>query len=254
MPLLEIEQVSKRFGGVQALSGVTLEVEAGRLTGLIGPNGAGKTTLFNVISGIFPPDAGRIRFKGQDITGQTSHETCHRGIARTFQIVQPFARLSVVENVAVALLFGRKGHGLSRRAAERQAERLLGYGKLAEKARRAAGTLTLSERKRLEMVRALATGPELLLLDEVLAGLTPQETEEMGEIIRKIQRELGLAILLIEHNMRAVMSLSERLVVLNYGVVIAHGPPEAVAHDPAVIKAYLGESRQRSYSMEASPQ
>ncbi len=244
MALLEVEGVSKRFGGVQALTGVTLEVERGRLVGLIGPNGAGKTTLFNVISGIFRPDQGRIRFGEQDLTGRSPHETCHRGIARTFQIVQPFARLSVVENVAAAVLFGRKGKRLRRQAAEREAEGLLRYGKLSEKARRPAATLTLSERKRLEMVRALATGPDLLLLDEVLAGLTPQETEEMGEIIRQVQRELGLAILLIEHNLRAVMSLSESLVVLNHGTVIANGPPEAVASNPEVIKAYLGESRK----------
>ncbi len=244
MALLEVEGVSKRFGGVQALTRVNLEVEAGRLVGLIGPNGAGKTTLFNVISGILRPDQGRVFFCGEDLTGRSPHETCLRGIARTFQIVQPFARLTVIENVAAALLFGRKGSGLGRQAAERQADGFLEYGKLGDKARRPAGSLTLSERKRLEMVRALATGPELLLLDEVLAGLTPQETEEMGETIRKIQREFHLAILLIEHNMRAVMSLSESVVVLNYGTVIAGGPPDAVARDPAVIKAYLGEPRR----------
>ncbi len=244
MALLEVQQVSKRFGGVQALTRVNLEVEAGRLVGLIGPNGAGKTTLFNVISGILRPDQGRVFFCGEDLTGRSPHETCLRGIARTFQLVQPFARLSVVENVAAALLFGRRGRGLRRQAAERQAEGLLEYGKLSDKARRPAGTLNLSERKHLEMVRALATWPDLLLLDEVLAGLTPQETEEMGEIIRKIQREFHLAILLIEHNMRAIMSLSESVVVLNYGTLIAHGPPDAVARDPAVIKAYLGESRR----------
>src|SRR3990172_6904696 len=204
MALLEVEGVSKRFGGVQALAHVSFEVEAGRLMGLIGPNGAGKTTLFNVISGIFQPDHGVIRFKGNALSGRAPHEICHRGIARTFQIVQPFARLSVVENVAAAILFGRKGQRLRRQSAQGQAEALLEYGKLGGKGQRPAGTLTLSERKRLEMVRALATGPDLLLLDEVLAGLTPQETEEMGEIIRKIQRELRLAILLIEHNMRAV--------------------------------------------------
>lgn len=243
MALLRVWDVSKRFGGVQALTRVNFEVGAGRLVGLIGPNGAGKTTLFNLISGVFHPDGGVVSFKGQDLTGRSSHEICRQGIARTFQIVQPFAGLSVVENVAAGVLFGRKGQGLRRHAAERQADELLQYGKLEGKGERPAGTLTLSERKRLEMVRALATGPELLLLDEVLAGLTPQETEEMGEIIKKIQREFHLAILLIEHNMRAVMSFSEDVVVLNYGSVIAHGPPQTVAKDPTVIAAYLGESR-----------
>jgi branched-chain amino acid transport system ATP-binding protein len=243
--LLEVEGVARRFGGVQALGGVTLDVDAGRIVGLIGPNGAGKTTLFHVISGVLRPDRGRVVLGGREVSGLPPHAVCHAGIARTFQVVQPFARLSVLENVAAGCLFGRRGvaERLGRRQAEARARELLDYGKLGAKADRPAGTLTLSERKRLEMVRALATGPDLLLLDEVLAGLNPQETEEMTGIVRQLRRDLGLAILLIEHNVRAVMALCETLVVLNHGTVIAQGDPAAVARDPAVITAYLGDRR-----------
>jgi branched-chain amino acid transport system ATP-binding protein len=243
--LLEVQQVSKRFGGVRALDGVALEVEAGQLVGLIGPNGAGKTTLFNVVSGAIVPDGGRVRFRGRDITGLPPHVVCHAGIARTFQVVQPFGRLTVLDNVVAGWLFGRRGaEGRIRRTvAEVGARELLEYGKLGAKASRPAGTLTLSERKRLEMVRALATGPELLLLDEVLAGLNTQETEEMAAIVRRLVRDLGIAVVLIEHNVRAVMALSETVVVLSSGAVIARGEPAQVARDPAVVTAYLGERR-----------
>ncbi len=253
MALLDVERVSKRFGGIGALADVTLAVEAGQVVGLIGPNGAGKTTLFNVISGVIRPDSGRVVFHGRELTGRPPHAVCHAGIARTFQIVQPFSRLSVVENVAAGYLFGRRGTGgrLRRSEAEARARDLLEYGKLGPKASWPAGTLTLSERKRLEMVRALATGPDLLLLDEVLAGLNPQETEEMTDIVRRLGRELGLAIVLIEHNVRAVMTLSEQMVVLNYGTVIARGEPAAVASDPAVITAYLGDRRTPGRARDA---
>ncbi len=247
MPLLAVERVGKRFGGVRALDGVDLVVEAGQVMGLIGPNGAGKTTLFNVISGFLQPTAGRVQFHGADLAGLRPDQVCHLGIARTFQIVQPFARMTVAENVATAHLFGRRAgpRGVTRRAAMARARDLLAYGKLHDVADRPAGALTLSQRKRLEMVRALATGPELLLLDEVMAGLNPQETDEMAAIIRQVRRRFGLAILLIEHNLRAVMALSESMVVLNYGTIIARGAPDAVAADEAVIRAYLGESRRR---------
>jgi branched-chain amino acid transport system ATP-binding protein len=243
--LLEVQRVSRRFGGVRALADVSLDVESGQIVGLIGPNGAGKTTLFNVVSGVLRPDAGRVVFRGRDVTGLPPHAVCHAGIARTFQVVQPFARLTVLENVAAGWLFGRRGVGrrLGRAAALAGAGQLLEYGKLAGKASRPAGTLTLSERKRLEMVRALATGPDLLLLDEVLAGLNPQEMAEMTAIVRQLARDLGVAILLIEHNVRAVMALSERVVVLASGTVLARGEPAAVARDRAVIAAYLGERR-----------
>ncbi len=247
MPLLEVEQVAKDFGGVRALDGVDLALEPRQVVGLIGPNGAGKTTLFNVISGVFPPTAGRVRFRGEDLAGLRPDQVCRRGIARTFQIVQPFARMTVAENVATAYLFGRRAgpRGVGRRAAVARARDLLAYGKLHDVANRPASTLTLSQRKRLEMVRALAAEPELLLLDEVLAGLNPQETDEISAIIQQVRRQLGLAILLIEHNLRAVMALSETMVVLNYGTVIARGSPDVIAADEAVIRAYLGESRRR---------
>jgi len=248
--LLEVRKVSKRFGGVRALNDVDLDVEAGQLVGLIGPNGAGKTTLFHVISGVLRPDAGRIRFRGRDVTRCAPDAICHAGIARTFQVVKPFARLSVVENVAAACLFGRQRRAatgrLGRREAEARARELLEYGKLASKAEWPAGTLTLSERKRLEMVRALGTGPDLLLLDEVLAGLNSQETTEIAAIVRRLVDELRLAILLIEHDVRAVMALSHEMIVLNYGTVIARGDPVAVARDPAVVEAYLGDRRDSS--------
>lgn len=247
MPLLEVERVVKEFGGVRALDGVGLAIEPGQVVGLIGPNGAGKTTLFNVISGVFPPTAGRVGFRGEELAGLRPDQVCRRGIARTFQIVQPFARMTVAENVATAYLFGRRAgpRGVSRRAAVARARDLLAYGKLADVADRPAGALTLSQRKRLEMVRALAAEPELLLLDEVLAGLNPQETDELSAIIRQVRRQFGLAILIIEHNLRAVMAISESMVVLNYGTVIARGTPDAIAADEGVIRAYLGESRRR---------
>jgi branched-chain amino acid transport system ATP-binding protein len=246
--LLDVQHVTRRFGGVRALDDVSLEVESGQIVGLIGPNGAGKTTLFNVVSGVVRPDAGRVVFRGRDVTGLPPHAICHAGIARTFQVVQPFARLTVLENVAAGWLFGRRSAGqrLGRVAADAGARHLLVYGKLEAKASHPAGTLTLSERKRLEMVRALATGPDLLLLDEVLAGLNPQEMAEMTAIVRQLARDLGVAILLIEHNVRAVMALSERVVVLGAGAVIARGEPAAVARDRAVITAYLGERRGSS--------
>ncbi len=247
MPLLEIDQVVKNFGGVRALDGVDLTLEPGQVTGLIGPNGAGKTTLFNVISGVFPPTAGRVRFHGEDLVALRPDQVCHQGIARTFQIVQPFARMTVAENVATAYLYGRRAgvRGITRRDAVARACDLLAYGKLADVADRPAGSLTLSQRKRLEMVRALATEPDLLLLDEVMAGLNPQETDELSAIIRELRRRFDLTVLLIEHNLRAVAALCDWLVVLNYGTVIARGTPGEVAADQGVIRAYLGESRRR---------
>ena len=242
MPLLEVLGVTKSFGGVQALRRVTLGVEAGDIFGLIGPNGAGKTTLFNVISAIFAADEGRVRFAGADLTGLRPHQVCRSGIARTFQIVRPFAGMSVLDNVAAGVLFGRRDQ--RRRSLEESrkvARHLLPYGRLDGKEDRLAGTLTLSERKRLEMVRGLATGPRLLLLDEVLAGLTPVEADEMIRIIRMIRQEFDLTIVIIEHNVRLVVELAKRAAVLNYGVVIADGRPEEVVTNPEVIKAYLGE-------------
>ncbi len=244
MPLLEVIDVSKRFGGIQALQRVTLEVERGEIFGLIGPNGAGKTTLFNVLSGIYRPDEGRIRFDSIEVVGLQPHQLCKRGIARTFQIVQPFAGMSTLDNVAAGVLFGRHdGARPSLEEGRKVARRLLAFGKLEGKGDRPASTLTLSERKRLEMVRGLATSPQLLLLDEVMAGLNPAEAEDMVGLIKAFREEFDLAILLIEHNVRLVTKLANRVAVLNYGVVIATGRPEEVVTDPEVVKAYLGARR-----------
>jgi branched-chain amino acid transport system ATP-binding protein len=244
MTLLEAMGVYKRFTGVLALNGIDLRIEQGETLGIIGPNGAGKTTLFNVISGNLRPERGRIIFRGECLTGLKPHEVCRKGLGRTFQIVQPFSGLTVLDNVAAGCLFGfnrrRRVKGL--RSARESARELLHLGRLEAKENRLAGTLTLSERKRLEMIRALATGSDLLLLDEVMAGLTPTETDEMVGIIKEFRQRLGLTILLIEHNVRLVMGLSDRVVVLNYGEVIADGKPEAIIRDPIVVKAYLGES------------
>jgi branched-chain amino acid transport system ATP-binding protein len=236
MPLLEVTGVDKRFGGLQALAGVSLAVDAGEIVGLIGPNGAGKTTLFNLVSGFLAPDRGSVRLAGASTAGLRPHDLCRRGLARTFQIVRPFPGLTVLENVRVGALARADSLAeASRRARETIA--LVGLGARADQPARA---LTLADRKRLELARALATGPRLLLLDEVMAGLNPAETGQVVELCREIHAR-GIAILLIEHVMRAVMALSHRVVVLSQGRVIAEGPPPAVAADRGVIEAYLGE-------------
>lgn len=252
MPILEVLDVSKRFGGVQALQRITLQVEGGDIFGLIGPNGAGKTTLFNLISGQYRPDEGKVRFQGMDLVGLSSDQVCRHGIARTFQIVQPFAGMSVLDNVAAGVLFGAaRGAHRSLDAAREVARGLLPLGKLEGREEAPAGTLTLSERKRLEMVRGLATAPQLLLLDEVMAGLTPAEAEEMVSLIRAIRQKFQLTILLIEHNVRLVTAVANRVAVLNYGVVIAQGRPEDVVTNAEVIRAYLGERWIGSTGLDA---
>jgi branched-chain amino acid transport system ATP-binding protein len=234
--LLEVDGVAIAFGGVQALGDVSLEVRAGEIFSLIGPNGAGKTTLFNVISGVLRPDAGDVRFLGRSIIGRAPHRIAQAGIARTYQIVRPFGRLSVVDNVAVGALI----HVRTVERARRDAREIVEFVGLAPLADRFASDLTLTQRKRLEVARALALRPKLLLLDEVMAGLTPSEMDGMAEFILRL-RERGIsAVCGIEHVMRLVMRISHRIAVLDAGRLIAQGDPHAIQNDPAVIEAYLG--------------
>ena len=237
MSLLVVDGLSKRFGGLQAVNGLSFTVEAGGVVGLIGPNGAGKTTVFGLVSGFIRPDGGDVRFEGRSLLGVPPHAICARGLARTFQIVRPFPNLTVLANVMVGALVRHP-----RRAdAEARAHAVLAEVGLGAKVAQRAGGLTLAERKRLELARTLATEPALLLLDEVMAGLNASETERIVDLVRAINAR-GIAVLLIEHVMRAVMSLSQRIVVINYGERIAEGSPHAMANHPRVIEAYLGEA------------
>src|SRR5499427_7168923 len=234
-PLLRVEHVSKRFGGLQALDRTSFSADAGRITALIGPNGAGKTTLFSIIAGSLPPDRGRIVYDGVNIAGEPPHRLARRGIARTFQIAQPFPSLTVRENIAVGSHLSRPARA-DALAAAGDVARTVGLGGLLD---RPAASLTVAGRKRLELARALAIEPRLLLLDEVLAGLNPSEVRDMVPVIRAICHR-GITIVMIEHVMQAVMSLAERVFVLAEGRVIADGPPEAVAANRLVVEAYLG--------------
>jgi len=233
---LGITSVSKSFRGLRAISNVSLGLEPGEILGLIGPNGAGKTTLFNLITGFFKPDSGRIAFMGRDLTNLPPHEICKLGITRTFQIVKPFSHLSTLENVAVGC-YNRIAHIDE---VEESAWEILRFVGLDKKALAPASSLTTPDRKRLEMARALGTRPMLLLLDEVMAGLNPKEQGDIIALVHKI-REKGTAIFIIEHHMRVIMGLSDRIVVLNHGVCIADGEPRAVCEDRNVIEAYLGK-------------
>jgi branched-chain amino acid transport system ATP-binding protein len=235
-PLLAVEGVSKRFRGLLAVDDVSFQVARGSVCAVIGPNGAGKTTLFNIIAGAFAPDQGSIAFGGERIDGFAPDEICRRGIGRTFQLVRPFPALSVEDNVLIGAMLRRRDPASARRHAHEVLARLELFGKRHQP----ASTLTLPDRKRLEVARALATDPKLLLLDEVMAGLRPAETDRMISILSELNRELGLTILLIEHVMRAVMALAARVLVLHHGAPIAEGAPDAVVRDPAVVQSYLG--------------
>jgi branched-chain amino acid transport system ATP-binding protein len=236
--LLELQGVSRSFGGLMAVRSVDLGVAEGEILGLIGPNGAGKTTLFNLITGTYLPTRGTILFDGRDITRLAPHARCKLGVARTFQLVRPFPNLSVLDNVAVGSVYGRQP-STSRRAAELAAYETLDMLGLAARARQPARSLTLVDRKRLELARALATHPRLLLLDELLAGLNPSEVVSAMAMVRNI-RDSGITIVLVEHLVKALFGVSDRVAVLSAGEKLSEGTPEAVAQDPRVIDAYLG--------------
>ncbi len=241
---MRVESVGKRFGGLVVLQSVSFEVPEGRIVGLIGPNGSGKTTLFNLIAGLYRPDVGNIMFLGRRIVGLAPSEIVRAGIARTFQLVRPFSGMSTTDNVAAAALYGKGLRDLEEARAE--ARHWLRYVGLGDAVDVRVGALTLSAKKRLELARALATSPRLLLIDEVFAGLTPSESDEAVELIRRVRDELGITVVLVEHVMRIVMRLCEELIVLAAGRVIAQGEPEAIQENPQVREVYLGEGFRAS--------
>lgn len=239
--MLEVSALTKSFGGLRAVDEVSFDIGAGEIVGLIGPNGAGKTTLFNMISGVYGPDRGQVVFKGREITGRRPSEICHEGLVRTFQIVRTFDHSTVYENVVTGALFG-SGGGVTMADARERTDDILEFTELDGVRDQEASELPIAKRKRVELARALACGPDLLMIDEMGAGLTPAEIDELVDTIRRVRSEFGPSVLWIEHVMRAILGSSDRVLVLHQGELIASGPPEEVEEDREVVRAYLGDT------------
>ncbi len=241
MPLLKVEGLTKSFGGLMAVHDVEFQVEEGEIIGLIGPNGSGKTTILNLLTGFLKPDSGTITFRGENIRGLPHCRACQKGIARTFQLVKPFLDFTALQNVMVGRAYGREPAKSLKLAAEESRE-ILERVELLGKAEVMAKDLTLMQRKKLELARALAAKPRLLLLDELMAGLNPGEAQDAMRLIEEIRGEMRIGIVVVEHIVKAILQLSDRVIVLNMGEKITEGPPQEIAHDPRVIEVYLGKA------------